>query len=247
MIKQNNLTFSIDDDGGLTLVSCDLTATDVIIPAEVDGYPVAEIDEAAFKGCTELKTVKFPTSLALAEAGSYYFKIGDNAFEGCISLESVEIPDAVMSIGHGAFYGCRSLHSVTLPKCYVGPYAFAHCESLGLISNIATASEGVFSHCKSLKYLPISENAGTISESSFEHCDALRDVTVPEGIKRIEPLAFRGCKNLKTVTFKVKEGWYGGNSHTGATYPIDVTDPERNADRLKSMDFDEGQTAWKRD
>ncbi len=63
-------------------------------------YRVTAIDDAAFRSCSDLKSVSIPNSVT---------SIGESAFYGCSSLPSITIPESVTSIGKYAFYGCRGL------------------------------------------------------------------------------------------------------------------------------------------
>ena len=56
-----------------------------------------EIEEYAFKGCKELKSITLPSSLKA---------IGTRAFEGCENLRKITIPASVGSIGYCAFKDC---------------------------------------------------------------------------------------------------------------------------------------------
>ena len=172
------------------------------------------------------------------------FEIGDSAFAGCTSLTAIELPDCVKSVGHGAFRGCTALKSVEMPTCYIYPYAFFECESLTTVSPVNNAAEGVFSHCKSLATLPITDRVEEIDESAFAHCYALTDIIIPKSVKSIVSLAFRNCHGLKTVTFEDTEGWYCRSRYKDGEFSLDVTDPTKNAKALAGMDFDDGITSW---
>ncbi|MBR6387765.1 MAG: leucine-rich repeat protein [Thermoguttaceae bacterium] len=81
------------------------------------------IEDAAFVGCSSLKSVEIPASVTT---------IGENAFLRCPSLKSLIIPDSVKHIGKKAFWGCLSLESIEIPSSVtnIGDKAFEHCSSL---------------------------------------------------------------------------------------------------------------------
>lgn len=56
-----------------------------------------ELEDFAFKGCKELKSITLPSSLKA---------IGTSAFEGCENLREITIPTSVESIGYCAFKDC---------------------------------------------------------------------------------------------------------------------------------------------
>ena len=54
----DKLIYSVSSDGKVTIIKCDTTATDVIIPAQIQGKPVVKLD-GAFKNCKDLESVAF--------------------------------------------------------------------------------------------------------------------------------------------------------------------------------------------
>ena len=88
---------------------------------------VAVIRRRAFKYCSKLRSVIFPSDSQLIE-------IGVDAFYECISLESIVIPDSVTIIGKSAFSSCKNLKSVTFSDKSslreIQQVAFYHCNSL---------------------------------------------------------------------------------------------------------------------
>ncbi len=86
-------------------------------------YTVTEIDESAFKGCTNLNLIYLPSSLT---------KIGADAFEGCTSLHGIDIPTSVTEIGDNAFEDCYNLDLVisgSKTPAHLGKNVFANCRS----------------------------------------------------------------------------------------------------------------------
>ena len=100
----NNITTNADydyviHDGKAGLTKYKGAATEIVIPATIDGYPVIRFVEI-FKGNTSIQSVVIPDSVE---------SIGGYAFYGCSSLTSIVIPDSVESIGYQAFYNCSKL------------------------------------------------------------------------------------------------------------------------------------------
>ena len=79
--------------------------TELIIPEEIDGYPVVEIGKDAFKKIDSFKKVVIPDSVR---------KIGKRAFKKCCGLEEVYIGNGTEVIEKDAFYGCTSLELVVI-------------------------------------------------------------------------------------------------------------------------------------
>ena len=89
---------------------------------------MTDIEDEAFKGCTNLKSITIPDNVT---------DIGDYAFSDCTSLESIKIPNSVTDIGCEAFSDCTSLNSVTIhEKKPEKTFALIRNASLNNISDI---------------------------------------------------------------------------------------------------------------
>ena len=106
-------------DGGLTITGYQGTDIDVTIPSSIDGYPVTEIGEGAFKNLL-IRSISIPSSVRSID----WF-----AFSGCTCLEIITSPSSVLSIGYGAFDYCPDSMTVT---CSKGSYAEAFALSWGM-------------------------------------------------------------------------------------------------------------------
>lgn len=86
------------------------------------------IDDKAFSGCVNLKTVIFEGSVS----------IGDSAFLNCVSLENVLFKNhsAEVKIGENSFANCFALISINLPEntSLISSFAFLNCVSLKTIT-----------------------------------------------------------------------------------------------------------------
>ena len=245
IVKLGKLTFICNDDDTYLVSACDKDATEVEIPTRVNNIAVTGICAHAFEDCTMLEKIVFPEFDEELYYDDKEFKtIGAYAFSGCSSLKSVEIPDTVFIIERGIFYSCTALESIILPRnCYISPYAFAHCSSLKELSPIPWASEGMLSHCKALGEITLLPSLKEIDEDAFEHT-GLVEITIPKNVKHIGQLAFRSCYNLKSVTFEDPEKWYWKCRYDDEIRPLDLSSPEKNAQMLSRMDFDDGVSYW---
>lgn len=106
-------------DGTATLTSYVGSATEVNVPAEVDGYAVTALGEGLFRD-SAVTAVTLPASVT---------DIGWFAFYGCGSLQSVTVGEAVSTIGYAAFDGCPK--SMTIHGA-AGSYAEKYAMSYGL-------------------------------------------------------------------------------------------------------------------
>ena len=99
-------TYVLLEDGGARITDYEGEDAELTVPAELDGHPVREIGEEAFRDC-DLTTVTLPDGLTT---------IGDDAFSGCHSLTTVTLPDGLTTIDDYAFFWCVSLTAITLPS-----------------------------------------------------------------------------------------------------------------------------------
>lgn len=94
----------------------------VQVPSKIDGYPVGEIGEGAFREST-CQTVVLPSSV---------HTVGWFAFYGCSTLKEISLPANVRSIGYAAFDGCPTSMVI---HCPANSYASAYAGSYGLRQN----------------------------------------------------------------------------------------------------------------
>lgn len=202
-----------------------------------DGYEIIECDK-------DIKEIDIPESLD----GVPITSIGEYAFSDCTELTRVIIPDSVYSIGRGAFRGCRSLEKIDIPLgAYTSSYSFANCSSLKAVRLSANIGEGSFSHCLSLCKIDMTDGVTEIDGDAFEHCESIAEITLPKGLARLGALAMRGCFSLTRVTFSEPNGWYAKNCYRATDAQLDLSDPERNAEMLRSEDYDDGGLGWYQD
>ncbi|MBP3268695.1 MAG: leucine-rich repeat domain-containing protein, partial [Ruminococcus sp.] len=81
-------------------------ASNVEIPAEVEGVPVCEIGFYCFEANYQLESVTLPETVDI---------IGEGAFMDCGSLSQINIPANLKEVQRGAFVGCVSIPEMTLP------------------------------------------------------------------------------------------------------------------------------------
>lgn len=98
----------------------------LVIPEEIDGYPVAGIADYAFAGNRDLRTVYVAADLEF---------VGEKAFYGCTSLESISFSNGTQSIARDAFANNPNLKiaSLSTSDCMIEDTAFANCPSLQYI------------------------------------------------------------------------------------------------------------------
>ena len=187
----------------------------VIVPDNIDGYDVTEIERYAFAGCTNVKEIKLPETL---ETIGYY------AFGRCTGLESIKIPSKVKTIGEKAFGYCSSLKDIDLPESIetlgLGFIGGTQIEEIQIPKSLKSGSSAL-DGANELKKVEFEEGTETIIK---EICDVdyyenkIEEIIIPDGVTEIERYAFVGCTNVKEINLpETLEtiGYYAFGSCTG--------------------------------
>ena len=175
---------------------------DVFIPESVtykgEEYKVCGIDNRAFKGCTELKSVSIPGTVNT---------ISHEAFMDCKNLETVIIGEGVQCIEYKAFAGCSSLTKIDFPKTIrmLGSFAFSGCTgitSVDIPEYMENIDWYVFSGCSNLSSIIVDKDNPTFNDGDGSNCiidnrakmliQGCKNTIVPDGVKAISPGAFLG-------------------------------------------------------
>ena len=111
-----DFTYSLNADGGMTITGYKGTGGDVVIPSEIEGYPVTEIAGYVFNANPHVMSVIIPDTVT---------KIGQAAFMET-SLSWVSLPPNLEEIPFSCFAKCPNLRNVTVngPYTRVDDYAF---------------------------------------------------------------------------------------------------------------------------
>ena len=86
--------------GGVRITGCTGDFSVLEVPGVIDGLPVVEIGNYAFRGKEMLREVFLPESLE---------RLGDHVFFNCLHLEKLTVYDTLNYVGDGAFKNCDHL------------------------------------------------------------------------------------------------------------------------------------------
>jgi hypothetical protein len=164
------------DDGSNGVHPVETIATDAFLNCTslvtlIIGNNIRLIGVRAFKGCSNLTSVTFPTSSLTTISSSAFWGTG---------LISVAIPNSVTSMSDSIFVNCTSLASATLP----------------INGTITTVPQGTFVNCTSLTSITIPSNYRVIGQDCFT-ASGLQTVVLNEGLLDIGIQAFYGCRSLR--------------------------------------------------
>ena len=170
----------------------------IVVPEQVGGRTVTEIDSWYMSRYNHITQVTMPDTIT---------RIAPSAFYGCASLEQINIPAGVEEIGYNAFAECTSLAKLSIPDSVrtMGSGAFRNCSALtGTIGFVDVQDiEFVFSGCPELTVFNYSVlEDGTLSVASC--VAAAKDVNVPaehngRKVTQIGKDCFRKLDNIETL------------------------------------------------
>ncbi|MDR1838938.1 MAG: leucine-rich repeat domain-containing protein [Treponema sp.] len=160
--------------------------SNVVIPVLIDGFPVMEIAEWAFRGNEHITSVVLPPIRV----------IFNDSFHDCKNLANVTLPDTLVFIGDNVFENCQSLVSITIPN------------------SVTYIGRGAFFNCLSLSSVALPNYIESIERSTFMNCSLLTSIKMPESVKYIIFQAFKNCSNLIEVELPSHQiAYIGGNSN----------------------------------
>lgn len=225
----NNLTFTLDDNGLLTITgtgemwdSYEISWGGTIHQIKLNPG-ITSIGSHAFYGC-DITSITIPSGVT---------NIGAAAFRGCSSLSSVSLPDGLTTIEGSAFYGCSSLTSITIPDSLtrVEYQAFYECPAI-LYATLGSDGAKALGRREypfrisgtkfDLRYyldeddtvralivvsadsdateIELPYSVTEIGPSSFSECSQLKSITFPDSVTHVENSAFWGCPAVMYAT-----------------------------------------------
>lgn len=192
----------LDSLEGVVLLRYTGKAQEIILPQEIEGFPVQRIEGRAFYS-TNVKTVVIPDSVV---------SMGREAFAQCSNLVSVRLSPAMRVISGGAFSGCSKLENVVIPPSVdtmiSRAFRYTGIRSITLPPNMVFRSYAdgtpipspeVFESCSKLETVVLPETMTVLPEKTFASCTALKEVALPPGLEVIQKDAFTSCKGLQKL------------------------------------------------
>lgn len=137
---------------------------------------VAELEEGAFRSCSNLWYITLPNSIT---------KIGNYAFYACSAIIDIKLPKNLLMIGNSTFYATNPTGgTIIIPK------------------SVQSIGENAFHDFKGSKieFEPQSELTD-LGVGAFFAAE-ITDICIPKGVKVIQPKTFYLCRNLTKVSFE---------------------------------------------
>ena len=185
------------------------TSGDVVVPTEIGGCKVKEINSLAFAGCSNITSIVIPHSVdwigcdAFAQCTKLkhitcqsFPECGDDVFDGCESLKSIRVPT-----GNGISSANRKTVGIEID---IIEQAYAACPSLADADGFAIWKGRLMRYRGNAHEITVPDKVVSISPSAFSACTNLTSVILPGSVKSIGK-AFGGCTDLKRIEFRGEE------------------------------------------
>lgn len=236
--------FIRNDDGNAIITKCGTGAGgDLVIPNEVNGIKVAELDANALSGVGEEKIV-LPASLEYISS--------ENPFAPCENLKEIEVEDGnenYCSVDGVLFtkdmktmicYPCKkSGSSFDIPDGVeeIGVAAMYGTElsSISVPSSVLTIRRHAFSFNENLKAIDMSSTQiEKVEAMTFVECTAITDVKLPATVADIAIAAFMGCEKLAEIELpesltNIAQSAFQGTAIKSVRIPVSVREIGYNA------------------
>jgi hypothetical protein len=213
-----DFTVTLTEDGeGVVITKYIGKVAAVRIPATIQGMPVREIGDEAFRDNYTITSVVIPEGVT---------RIGQRVFFNNVllsKLTTVTLPKTLTAIGDWAF-AHTAITAVTLPGSLIemGQDIFCYCSKLKMvtlsegITEIPWGENGMFGECTALTTVTLPSTLTSIGKSAFSDCESLTSIALPASIEKIWTRAFQRCSALTTITIpatveKIEFTW-GGSS-----------------------------------
>jgi hypothetical protein len=184
-LTSGDYEYVVNADGTATIHAYEGSASEVAIPASLNGHPVTGIDGDAFASSSGPASIIIPEGVA---------SISKYAFSFDVNLTTVIIPDSVTSIETGAFTNCGGLMTIEVSD---DSRCFASID--GVLFDKVTKALLVYPQNKSSSSYEIPIGTVAIGEGALSLCNHLTSVTIPDSISSIGAGAFTGCRLLSTI------------------------------------------------
>ena len=224
--EAENYDYEVNSDGFITIKKYKKNEEYVIIPSNIEGRQVSEIDRGAFENCYSIKKVTLPQSVT---------KIWANAFMNCTSLDEIVMSDNISVLSFGAFEntgwynsqsnGILTLESVSGKKYIVCTKGLLpENTNLEIENDVTLIAEDAFSgqtgiveakipktvkvfgshafnDCNKLKKVVINAPITAIHYGTFSNCISLESITIPSTVTSIDQWTFTMCNNMKEINY----------------------------------------------
>lgn len=238
-----DFTYTIDSDGNAHITNCASGEKEIVIPENLDGAKVTEIDAKAFRAVHPEK-ITIPASVEYISA--------DNPFAPCMSVKEIVVDDknenycAVDGVLYSKdmkkllFYpNKKSVKSFNIPdgveEVGIAAISETELEEITLPDSLSVIDRHSFSFNASLKSIDMSNTSiEYVDAMAFVNCTSLKEVLFSDSTVSIGLAAFLNCESLEEVTLppaleEVLQSAFMGTALTEIKIPSSVANIGYNA------------------
>ena len=239
----SNLTWTLDDDGTLTISGTGAMKDYAFGDNGVWRYSkkvvvesgVTTVGDHAFNRCNKLTEVILPDGLV---------SLGECAFTNCTALETISLPGSISAIGKSAFQNCKELTEIEIPEgvTTIADATFDGCFALKRVSLPASLTQmdavKVFDRCKALEEIEVVPGGAYFKTEDgvlytgdgttllyYPMGKKAESFTTPADVTAIGDGAFMVNGNIKRVTLTQGVTCIGSKAFWWCTNITDVTIP----------------------
>lgn len=209
------------------------SATEVTVPATIDGYTVFGIGESAFKDNTAITAVTVETGVK---------SVGASAFENCTGLATITLPATIMHFGENAIYNTAYYNDKSNWKVKID--SSVNDDTIPWEDIIATGLEYLYLGKILVKIsyegsYSIRYGTTVIADGAFAGCGA-NQVTLASQTATIGNNAFKDCQNLAQIKFSSNIEYIGKSAFENCTSLVNITLPEKDIQMYASVFYNTG-------
>lgn len=231
----DKLEYKIENNEAVIIGYTDTTTrTEIVVPDEIDGYPVTEIADFGLFNAESLtkitigKNVKTIGTWAMTnnqrlqefavDEENEYFTAVDGILFSKDMKTIIYYPNAkgITFSKYGDPQGRDSKSEDFVEITYVIPdgvetirsKAFYKCyyiDNIVIPDTVTRIEEKAFHHCESIGALDLPKNLEFIGKDAFAYCQKITSVTIPASIKQIDEYAFFFCKGMEELNIMANE------------------------------------------
>lgn len=208
--KADNFTYVVISETEKTckIYSYSGTAKDVIVPEQVAGYTVVQLDSWTFYADTAL-TVHLPKTVHTLDGQSF------NLINSTVHTITVAEDSPYFTSVDGVLFSKdktklavypsgKTATTYTIPEgvTEIGSHAFIYStlEKVVFPSTMRIVGDNAFDPSYYLKSIEIPYGLTTIRNNAFSSCQILESIVLPDSVTTMEYNAFYHCPKLKSVT-----------------------------------------------
>lgn len=173
-------------DGEAIITRGTKVSGDVVVPSEIDGYPVTKIAGIAFGVCDEMTKISIPASVK---------EIADNVFEFLDNLEYISVDSENLNYSNdenGILYNKDKTELIVCPRNIKSEYIY-------LPETVKTIESDAFKSCDRILEIHTGDFVEEIKNEAFSSCENLKKVVLGKSVETLGDTVFEGCQSLEKI------------------------------------------------